>query len=117
MDLAKPKDGKKSEHDMKMLKRQSLENLRDQAPKWTKVLYLWDRPSIDYQFWMNAKSQKGIYFVTLEKSNSVTNFISDHRVIDYSDKRNEGVMSDRMVETSEGFEIRQIIYINLADGV
>ena len=45
------------------------------------------------------------------------NFISDHRVIDYSDKRNEGVMSDRMVETSEGFEIRQIIYINLADGV
>jgi hypothetical protein len=117
MDLAKPKDGKKSEHDMKMLKRQSLENLRDQAPKGTKVLYLWDRASIDYQFWMNAKSQKGIYFATLEKSNSVTNFISDHRVIDYSDKRNEGVMSDRMVETSEGFEIRQIIYINPADGV
>jgi len=117
LDLAQPKDGKKSEHDMKMLKRQDLEELRDGAPKGLKVLWLWDRASIDYQFWLTAKSQKGIYFATLEKSNSVTKLIREHTLIDYSDERNEGVISDRMVETSEGFEIRQIIYINPADGV
>lgn len=117
LDLAQPADGKKSEHDMKMLKRQDLQRLRDRAPKGTKVLWLWDRASIDYQFWLTAKNQKGIYFATLEKSNSVTTFIREHNIIDYEDKRNEGVISDRMVATSQGFEIRQIIYINPQDGV
>ena len=46
LDLAQPDDGKKSEHDMKMLKRQELEALRDGSPKGTKVLWLWDRASI-----------------------------------------------------------------------
>ena len=117
LDLAQPEDGKKSEHDMKMLKRQDLENLRDRSPKGTKVLWLWDRASIDYQFWLTAKSQKGIYFATLEKSNSVTKFIRDLHIIDYEDKRNEGIISDKMVATSEGFEIRQVLYINPQDGV
>lgn len=117
LDLAQPKDGKKSEHDMKMLKRQNLEALRDGATKGKKVLLLWDRASIDYSFWLTAKSQKGVYFCTLEKSNSVTKFIREHSIIDYSNKRNEGIMSDNMVETSQGFEVRQVVYINPADGV
>lgn len=116
LDLAQPDDGKKSEHDMKMLKRQELETLRDKAAKGTKVLWLWDRASIDYEFWLKAKSQKGIYFATLEKSNSVTKFIREFAIIDYTDKRNEGVISDKMVETSKGFEVRQVIYINPEDG-
>jgi len=93
LDLAQPDDGKKSEHDMKMLKRQELSELRDDAPKGTKVLWLWDRAVIDYHFWLTAKNQKGVYFVTLEKSNSVTKFIREHTVIDYDDKRNEGIIS------------------------
>ena len=117
LDLAQPDDGKKGEHDMKMLKRQELDSLRDRAPKGTKVLWLWDRAVIDYEFWLKAKSQKGVYFATLEKSNSVTKFIREHTIIDYEDGRNEGVISDRMVETSKGFEVRQIVYINPADGV
>ena len=117
LDLAQPDDGKKSEHDMKMLKRQDLESLRDNTPKGTKVLWLWDRASIDYHFWLKAMSQKGVYFATMEKSNSVTKLIREHTIIDYQDKRNEGVSSDRMVETSEGFEVRQIIYIDPKDGV
>ena len=117
LDLAQPEDGKKSEHDMKMLKRQELNTLRDHAPKGTKVLWLWDRASIDYSFWLNAKNLKGIYFATLEKSNSVTRLIRELNIIDYEDKRNEGIVSDRMVETSKGFEIRQIVYVNPQDGV
>jgi len=117
LDLAQPKDGKKSEHDMKMLKRQDLQTLRAGARTGQRVLYLWDRAVTDYEFWNQAKSQKGIYFCTLAKSNSVTKFISEHELIDHQDPRNEGIISDRLVETSKGYEIRQIIYINPADGV
>jgi len=117
LDLAQPEDGKKSEHDMKMLKRQELETLRQGARKGQRILYLWDRACIDYSFWNKAKSQKDIYFCTLEKSNRVTKLIREHSLIDYSDSRTKGLISDRLVETSAGYEIRQIIYINPVDGV
>ena len=116
LDLAQPEDGKKSEHDMKMLKRQEFETLRARAPKGHRVLYLWDRACIDYSFWNQAKNQKGIYFATLEKSNSVTKFIHELNIIDYGDSRNEGLISDRLVETSKGHEVRQIIYVDPATG-
>ena len=116
LDLAQPKDGKKSEHDMKMLKRQDLESLRAGARQGEKVLYLWDRACIDYEFWNKAKSQKGIYFATLAKSNSVTKKIRTHRELDYIDGRSEGVQSDDLVETSKGYEIRRIIYTDPKDG-
>jgi len=41
LDLAQPEDGKKSEHDMKVLKRQDLTSLRCGARKGQKVFYLW----------------------------------------------------------------------------
>ena len=116
LDLAQPDDGKKSEHDLKMLKRQDLETLRGNAPKGHKAFYLWDRACIDYGFWAKAKAQKGIYFATLEKSNSVTTFIREFSIIDYDDCRNEGLISDRLVESSAGYEIRQIVYIDPATG-
>ena len=37
-------------------------------------------------------------------------------MIDYEAPRNEGLLSDRIVETSKGYEIRQIHYTNPADG-
>jgi len=117
LDLAQAQDGKKSEHDITVLKRQELETLRQGARKGHKVLSLWDRACIDYGFWGKAKSQKGIYFCTLEKSNSVTNMIREHSLINYSDSRNEGLISDRLVETSAGYELRQIIYVNPIDNV
>lgn len=116
LDLAQPDDGKKSEHDMKMLKRQDFDNLRGSARKGQKVFYLWDRACIDYQFWNQAKHLKGIYFATLEKSNSVTKYIRDLNPIDHSDPRNEGLVSDRLVESSKSFEVRQIIYIDPSTG-
>lgn len=116
LDLAQPEDGKKSEHDMKMLKRQELETLRASAPKGHKILYLWDRACLDYGYWSKAKAQKGIYFATLEKSNSVTTFIREFTIIDDDDHRNEGLISDRLVETSEKYEICQIIYVDPSTG-
>lgn len=116
LDLAQPEDGKKSEHDMKMLKRQDLDTLRAGVKKGQKVLYLWDRACIDYHFWNQAKSQKGVYFATLAKSNSVAKFIRSFQEIDYTDTRNEGVLSDDLVETSKGFEVRRIKYADPRDG-
>jgi len=116
LDLAQPEDGKKSEHDLKALKRQDIETLRGLAPKGQKVLYMWDRSCIDYPFWHSMKHNRGVYFCTLAKSNSCTKKIRDHSIIDYSDQRNEGVISDELVETSKGYEIRKICYINPFDG-
>jgi len=116
LDLAQPKDGKKSEHDLKALKRQDIDTLRAQAPKGHRVLYVWDRASIDYSFWHSMKHNNGIYFCTLAKSNSCTKKIREHTLIDYSDTRNEGIKSDDLVETSQGYEIRKVVYINPADG-
>ena len=116
LDLAQPEDGKKSEHDLKALKRQDTETLRAHAPKGHQVLYVWDRACIDYPFWHQMKHNKGVYFCTLAKSNSHTKKIRNHQLIDYQDKRNEGVLSDDLVETSQGYEIRKIVYTNPADG-
>jgi len=43
--------------------------------------------------------------------------IREHSLINYSDSRNEGLISDRLVETSAGYELRQIIYVNPIDNV
>lgn len=59
LDLAQPDDGKKSEHDMKMLKRQDLQNLRDNASKGTNVLWLWDR-GIEQQLITSFGSQQRV---------------------------------------------------------
>lgn len=117
LELIQPEEGRKSEHEIKVLKRIEMDKLRAHAPTGTKVLWLWDKACIDYEFWLKAKHQKGVYFATLEKKNSVTKLIREHTIIDYSDKCNEGVSSDRLVETSAGYEIRQIIYVNPQDGV
>ena len=116
LDLAQPEDGKKNEHDMKMLKRQDLNTLRANARSGQKVFYLWDRACIDYKFWNQAKSQKGAYFATLAKSNSVTNVIRTLQEIDYTDPRNEGIHSDDLVETSQGYEVRRVKYTDPRDG-
>lgn len=116
IDLAQPDDGKKSEHDMKMLKRQSLQKLKNGAMKGEKVFYFWDRACIDYGFWKDAKFQGGVYFATLAKSNTATTKIRDLNILDYTDERNEGIHYDRLVSTSGGYEIREILYTNPEDG-
>jgi IS4 transposase len=42
--------------------------------------------------------------------------LREFRLIDHGDHRNEGLVSDRLVETSEGYEIRQIICVDPSSG-
>jgi len=59
---------RKKEHDMRALKRLSMEELRQGAKKGRKVLYVWDRAGIDFQQWYHWKHTGGLYFLSREPS-------------------------------------------------
>ncbi len=114
--MANPEDGKKTAHDMTVINRSSAEQLRNGAPKGQKVMLIWDKACIDYHHWYKLKHTYGIYFITLEKSNSAAEICSTNQ-IDASDPRNDGIISDHMVSTSNGVMLRRIVYVNPEDGV
>ncbi|MFN9025694.1 MAG: transposase, partial [Akkermansiaceae bacterium] len=76
----------------------------------------WDKACIDYHHWSKLKHNYGIYFTTCEKSNSAAEICSIN-LLDHADPRNAGVESDHMVGTSNGVQLRRIVYINPEDGV
>ncbi len=113
--MANPEDGRKKAHDITVIKRSSADQLRNGAPKGRKVMLIWDKACIDYRHWYKLKHTHGIYFVTLEKSNSAAEICSVNQ-LDTSDPKNEGVVSDHLVGTSNGVTLRRIVYINPEDG-
>lgn len=114
--MANPEDGKKKAHDMTVIKRSSADQLRNGAPVGRKVMLVWDKACIDYHHWFKLKHTYGIYFVTLEKSNSAA-AIQGVNALDRTDPRNEGIVSDHLVGTSNGVMLRRIVYVNPEDGV
>ena len=114
--MANPEDGKKKAHDMTVIKRSSADQLRNGAAKGRKVMLVWDKACIDYRHWYQLKHTHGIYFVTLEKSNSTAETCAVNP-LDASDSRNEGIVSDHLVGTSTGVMLRRIVYTNPEDGV
>ncbi len=116
IDMASPEDGRKTEHDMRMLKRTSAKQLRNGAPNGVKVMYVWDKACIDYVFWDGLKNSYGIYVVTMEKSNSAAEACSPD-LTDRSDARNDGVVSCRKIRTPGGVVLRRIVYVDPEDGV
>ena len=67
--IADPEEGKKKEHDMKVIKRSEASELRYEAQKGEITMLVWDKACIDYEEWQRRKTQ-GIRFITMEKSNS-----------------------------------------------
>ena len=114
--MAEPKDGKKREHDMAAIKRSTAEALRYGAAVGRKVMLVWDKAGIDYRHWHKLKHTYGIYFTSCEKSNSAAEICSVN-LLDRAEPRNEGVVSDHLVGTSNGVQLRRIVYINPEDGV
>ena len=113
IDSSRPADGKKKEHDATIIQRTTVESLRYQARKGEKVIYFWDKACIDYATWARLK-QRGIYFVTREKSNSAMKTLSIERH-NRKDPRNEGILSDTLVGSSNGEALRRIIYCDPSD--
>lgn len=102
-------DERKREHDMRALKRLTIEALRQQAPVGKKVLYVYDRAGIDYQAWTKWKKQ-GVYFISREKSNTALK-VCGPLPYKKSDPHNYGVLSDDCVGSANSFSmIRRITY-------
>lgn len=97
------------EHDMRALKRQSLEALRRGAPKGRKVLYVYDRAGIDFKAWEKWKQTGGIYFLSREKENMALRVIKNLEW-DRLDERNAGVQSDELCQSSCGVRVRRVTF-------
>lgn len=101
---------KKKPHDMGVLKRMEVEQLKQGAKKGQQVIYIWDRAGIDFLQWDKWKRQHGIYFISRAKSNH--NFQKcGHHKFDREDPINAGVVSDEQVGNGAGRLIRRITYI------
>ena len=112
--LGVPNCGKKSAHDITIIKRSTSETLRNNAPKGRQIIYAWDKACIDYGMWSKLKHSSGIYFITLEKSNSAAT-VSSENIFDSTDPRNQGIVSDQLVSPSYGDVLRRIVYIDPRD--
>jgi hypothetical protein len=97
---------RKHEHDMRALKRQKLEQLRQKAPKGRKVLYAWDSACIDFKQWDEWK-RGGVYFLTRAKENMAFE-IQKVLPVDYGNPINNGVLSDKLILSSAGTTLRLI---------
>jgi hypothetical protein len=100
---------RKKEHDMRALKRMTLEELRQGAPKGRRVIYVWDRAGIDFQQWHQWKHVGALYIVSREKENMKL-ARSGENAWDRADPRNAGVLADELVATSQGVSVRRVRY-------
>lgn len=109
LQLCSPDIGKKKEHEIKTLKRTPARAMRMGEPKGTKVVHCYDPAIIDYKLWTNWKQSKGVYIITLEKSNSALEVVSEKQW-DQSVPRNSGVVFDEVAISSGGCSIRRVTY-------
>ena len=107
--LTEPAVGKKKEHEISTLKRIGGEALRMEEPRGIKVIHAYDPAVIDYPQWHRWKQGRGIYIVTMEKSNCALGKIKD-LLFDAADPRNTGILSDEMVGNAKGILLRRIRY-------
>ncbi len=97
------------EHDMRALKRQTIESLRRGARKGRKVLYVWDRAGIDFQAWQRWKHTGGVYFLSREKDNLSLSGLTA-LPWEQADPRNHGVLCDEKCQSASGVALRRIAF-------
>jgi len=105
---------RKHEHEIKTLKRLSIDALRMGAAVGRKVLHIYDRAVIDFRKWYEWR-QSGIYILTRERTNMSLETIGQFP-IDRSDTVNNGVVSDTLVATSNGISVRRVEFVAPATG-
>jgi hypothetical protein len=107
---------RKKEHDIRGLKRQTIETLRQGAKKGRKVLYVWDRAGIDFNQWHKWKQGSGIYMLSRCKANMALIKCGD-LPIDRADPVNAGVVSDELVgSASGGVLLRRVTFLDVLTG-
>ena len=106
--------GRKKEHDVRALKRQSVAMLRQVAGKGRKALWVWDKAGVDFAFWQERKA-RGIYFLSLRKAGMCL-AVEKERIIAWPQPINQGVPADRVMVDRRGIRVREITYCNPCDG-
>jgi hypothetical protein len=97
------------EHDMSLMARLKPKGLRQGVPKGQRVLIVYDRAGINYDFWNRCRKESAAYFLSRTKSNMVF-ALEEVLEWDRSDTRNRGVLHDQWVTTPEGHRVRLIEY-------
>ena len=103
------------EHDMSALKRIKPKGLRQEVPKGTRVLVVYDKAGIDFDYWDRCRRECAVYFISRVKENMVFEWSADS-AWDKSDPRNRGVLVDHKVRSREGHALRLVIYQDPATG-
>lgn len=107
---------RKKEHDMRGLKRQTIDTLRQGARKGRKVLYVWDRAGIDLTQWYKWKHGSGIYMLSRCKTN-MTLIKCGNLPFENTDPINAGVLSDELVGSSTaGVMLRRVTFLDVLTG-
>ena len=107
---------RKKEHDMRTLKRQSPAALRFGTPAGTKVILVWDKAGIDFEWWLACKNNPGIYFISRPKENMVFTSGPDNSY-DAADPVNTGIVADEQVAPATHMRyVRRVSFVNPANG-
>jgi len=87
--ICKVTNGTKRSHEIPCFKEWVENDYKNQTPG--RKLYIYDRASIDYNWWDNQK-KKNVYMISIIKENAVTKFV---RSLDFdqSDETNTGIIS------------------------
>lgn len=103
------------ENDMSMLKRTRPAGLRQDTPKGKRSIIVYDKASIDFDFWARCRKESAVYFISRRKESMVSDLLEDNQW-DQSDARNNGVTADCKVVTREGHVLRIVHYTDPATG-
>jgi Transposase DDE domain len=103
------------EHDMSALKRIKPKGLRQGVAQGTRVLIIYDKAGIDFDYWDRCRRECAVYFLSRVKENMVFEWIEECSW-DQSDARNHGVLVDCKVRSREGHILRLIMYQDALSG-
>lgn len=97
------------EHDMSALKRIKPRGLRQEVAQGTRVLIVYDKAGIDFDYWDRCRRECAVYFLSRVKENMTFEWVRDNEW-NKSDPRNHGIIVDCQVRSREGHVLRLIMY-------
>lgn len=103
------------EHDLSALQRIKPKGLRQDVPQGRRVLLLYDKPGLDFDYWKRCRQEWAVYFLSRAKENHVLEWV-ESRTWDRTDPRNHGVVEDLRVKTRAGHALRLICYVDPVTG-
>ncbi|MDB4798864.1 transposase, partial [Verrucomicrobia bacterium] len=103
------------EHDMHVLKRLKPKGLRQGVTQGKRVLTVYDRAGVDFDYWRRCQKECAVYFLSRVKENMVFDSLFELD-FDKEDPRNAGVQRDERVHSTKNLNFRVITYLEPETG-